>query len=201
MAPSQGVLGVHALRVQFSLLFFPEHRPSHAGQCCQKRRNPHNRPRPLPLATEPWRGLGRDGGMEGISSQPAPIAFSQASGYAMEGHGTFWPALDTATRYALVGTMMARVRAAALGLGRLASAAEELGLEGVEQGEAIRVLAGYGAFAQVSIDWASMMWVHSDTAALPKVKRARRLMEQSERAGYIRRRGDEEEAVEGPVQV
>ena len=139
--------------------------------------------------------------MEGISSQPAPIAFSQASGYAMEGHGTFWPALDTATRYALVGTMMARVRAAALGLGRLASAAEELGLEGVEQGEAIRVLAGYGAFAQVSIDWASMMWVHSDTAALPKVKRARRLMEQSERAGYIRRRGDEEEAVEGPVQV
>ena len=75
----------------------------------------------------------------------------------MEAHGTFCPALDTATRSALVGAMMAQVRAAALLAGRVASAAEELGHEGGGLGEAIRGLAGYEAFAQGSIDWASGM--------------------------------------------
>ena len=122
------------------------------------------------------------GAMEGIATQPAPIRFTQASGYAMEGHGTFWPALDTATRRVLVTTMMGRVKAANLGAGRLASAAEELGLEGADQGEAIRVLAGYEAFAQVTIDWASGLWIHSDVASLPEVKKARQAMEKSESA-------------------
>ena len=103
--------------------------------------------------TQPAQTFGQP--MDGIAFQPAPLYFIEASGFAMEGHSTFWLALDRPTRQALIISMKGRLMQAGLATDRITLGAKELGLAEVDHNEAILVLAGYEAFASVTTDWAS----------------------------------------------